>query len=130
MKDGDAIGTDARDDADDDYTPRRENRPLRETMNRTFERSSRARRRTRGDDRRHRRALSALCALPLVGACAQTIDLKRLAYEALRREDCRRNEIESGFCERGFANEYLEYERLRRDFLRERRDASAEASGR
>lgn len=68
---------------------------------------------------RGRRALPLLCALPLVAACAPTIDLKRLAYETLRREDCRRNEPEGGFCERGFAHEYLEYERLRRDFMRE-----------
>ena len=60
-----------------------------------------------------------LCTLALTAGCVPHVDLKRMTYETLRREDCRRNQLED-FCERTFANDYAEYEDLRRDFLRER----------
>ena len=66
--------------------------------------------------RRETRLGSLLCTLPLIAGCAAQIDFKRVAYEALRREDCRRNQLDE-FCERTFANEYAEYERLRRHFV-------------
>ena len=73
-----------------------------------------------------RRTALLLCALPLLEGCAvgtvmPRVDLKRMAYETLRREDCRLNQLED-FCQRTFANDYAEYERLRRDFERDRRE--------
>ncbi len=56
-----------------------------------------------------------LC-LPVLSGCTQ-INMNRVAYELLRQEDCRRNDLEE-FCTRTFANEYLEYERLRQDYIR------------
>jgi len=49
-------------------------------------------------------------------ACSHT-DMKRAAYQALRTEDCRLNELED-FCRRTYALEFSEYERLRQDYLR------------
>jgi|GEM_PF-1221837 len=75
--------------------------------------------------RRSRRVLPLLCSLTLAAGCAPRIDLshmtekaQRMTYEALRREDCRLNQIDE-FCQRTFANEYVEYDRLRRRFIRE-----------
>ena len=79
-----------------------------------------------------RRTALLLCALPLIEGCTTAapslsrIDFKRMAYETLRREDCRLNQLED-FCQRTFANDYAEYERLRRDFERDRHE-SAEPS--
>jgi len=57
----------------------------------------------------------------LLGVCVLTscahIDVKQIAYETLRQEDCRINQLDD-FCTRTFAREYLEYTRLRRDFMR------------
>ena len=58
-----------------------------------------------------------------LGACValvgcSTMHVKRATYQMLRQEDCRLNQLES-FCRRNFANEYHEYERLRRAFIRE-----------
>ena len=70
------------------------------------------------------RAPRALALLSLAGAllasggCMPPVDLKRMTYEALRREDCRLNQLDQ-FCQRTFANEYAEYERLRRQFIRD-----------
>lgn len=50
-------------------------------------------------------------------AGCQHINVKQLAYEVLRQEDCLRNELED-FCTRTFASEYREYERIRQDFIR------------
>lgn len=75
---------------------------------------------TRASARRAARALP-IVLLPLVQSCAPTLDLKRLTYETLRREDCRVNQLEE-FCQRTFANDYAEYERLRREFMRETRE--------
>ena len=57
-----------------------------------------------------------LCALALSQGCVPSVDLKRMTYETLRREDCRLNQLDE-FCQRNFANEYVEYERLRRHFM-------------
>ena len=64
--------------------------------------------------------VALLCALGIAGGCAPVprIDLKRMTYETLRREDCRLNHLDQ-FCQRTFANEYAEYERLRRHFIRD-----------
>ena len=64
--------------------------------------------------------VSLLCMLGIAGGCAVVppLDVKRMAYETLRREDCRLNQLDS-FCQRNFANEYAEYERLRRHFIRD-----------
>ncbi len=47
--------------------------------------------------------------------------IKRAAYQVLREQDCRMNELES-FCRRTYANDYHEYERQRRTFMQESRD--------
>ena len=64
--------------------------------------------------------VSLLCALGIAGGCAAVppVDIRRMAYETLRREDCRLNQLDQ-FCQRNFANEYAEYERLRRHFIRD-----------
>lgn len=61
-------------------------------------------------------ATALLWALPMLCGCSP-FDVKRFTYETLRQEDCRRNDLEV-FCSRGFANEYHEYERTRREFMR------------
>ncbi len=43
--------------------------------------------------------------------------MHQMAYEALRQEDCRINQLDD-FCTRNFANEFREYEVMRRNFLR------------
>lgn len=53
----------------------------------------------------------------LTQGCAQ-VDVKRMTYEALRKQDCLLNEINT-FCDRSYSLEYLEYAQLRREFLRE-----------
>jgi len=59
-------------------------------------------------------------AISTLQSCAQVdvknVDVKKMTYKALRQHDCRINEVNS-FCERGFAHEYNEYERIRQDFL-------------
>lgn len=57
-----------------------------------------------------------MSAFPFMGGCAY-INVTQLAYEILRQEDCRMNQLED-FCTRTFASEYLEYERARQEFLR------------
>ena len=59
-----------------------------------------------------------VCVTPALSSCSH-INMKQLAYEVLRQEDCRRNQLEV-FCSRNFAREYLEYERLRQDYIRNR----------
>jgi len=54
--------------------------------------------------------------MPFLGSCSH-INMKQVAYEVLRQEDCRRNQLEV-FCSRNFASEYLEYERQRQEYLR------------
>ena len=51
-----------------------------------------------------------------MGGCAH-VNLTQIAYEMLRQEDCKMNRLDD-FCTRTFAREYLEYERLRQDYLR------------
>lgn len=47
----------------------------------------------------------------------QSLDLRQIAYSALRQEDCHRNEV-NVFCSRShFHQEYNEYERVRNEFL-------------
>jgi len=53
----------------------------------------------------------------LASSACSHINVKQMAYETLRQEDCRINELED-FCSRNFASEYREYERLRQDYLR------------
>lgn len=57
-----------------------------------------------------------LCAGQVLSSCA-SVNVRQIAYETLRQEDCHRNELEV-FCTRTFASEYWEYERMRQDFLR------------
>jgi len=52
----------------------------------------------------------------LTSACSH-INVNQMAYEALRKEDCRINALDD-FCNRNFALEYHEYELIRRDYLR------------
>ena len=51
----------------------------------------------------------------MLQSCAH-VDLKQMTYKALRQHDCRINEPNQ-FCDRSFSLEYLEYERLREEFL-------------
>lgn len=51
-----------------------------------------------------------------VSGCSH-INVNQIAYEALRQEDCRINQLDD-FCSRNFAHEYREYELMRRDFIR------------
>ena len=57
-----------------------------------------------------------LIGFAVLTGCAH-VDVTRIAYEALRKEDCRINELED-FCTRTFAHEYKEYTRQRKDFIR------------
>lgn len=59
---------------------------------------------------------TCLIGFAVLTGCAH-IDVTRIAYEALRKEDCRINELED-FCTRTFAHEYKEYTRQRKDFIR------------
>jgi len=61
--------------------------------------------------------LLACVMLSSLQSCSQ-LDVKRMTYSALRQHDCRVNDP-NAFCDRTFANEYLEYERIRNDFLRD-----------
>ncbi len=61
-------------------------------------------------------ALALATVVPLTGGCAH-VNLTQIAYEMLRQEDCKLNRLDD-FCTRTFAREYLEYERLRQDYLR------------
>ena len=60
--------------------------------------------------------LMLMAAFPFLGGCAH-INITQIAYEMLRQEDCKMNQLED-FCTRTFASEYLEYERARQEFLR------------
>ena len=60
--------------------------------------------------------VTVLCLVPILSSCSH-VNMKQMAYEVLRQEDCRRNKLED-FCSRNFAREYLEYERLRQDYIR------------
>lgn len=64
--------------------------------------------------------------LALSAGCAH-INVNQLAYEVLRQEDCRINQLED-FCTRNFAKEYREYERLRREFMRSQKQTAWRAS--
>ena len=64
----------------------------------------------------------AVVALTLGTGCSH-INVNQIAYEALRQEDCRINQLDD-FCTRNFAKEYHEYERLRRDFIRSQKQTS------
>ena len=59
---------------------------------------------------------TCLIGFAVLTGCAH-VDVTRIAYETLRKEDCRINELED-FCTRTFAREYKEYTRLREDFIR------------
>ena len=73
---------------------------------------------TAGRARARRTAVAGtLCACVALAGCS-TMHVKRATYQMLRQEDCRLNQLES-FCRRNFSNEYHEYERLRRAFIRE-----------
>lgn len=76
--------------------------------------------------------LSMVCIAAITTqGCAQVdvanVDMKKMTYKALRQQDCRMNEP-NAFCERGFSNEFEEYERLREDFLREGQTDSNQVS--
>jgi len=61
----------------------------------------------------------------LTQSCAQ-VDVKRMTYNALRQHDCRVNEPNT-FCERGFSNEFHEYERMRERFLADENEDEPQA---
>lgn len=62
-----------------------------------------------------------LCGLLLQGC--ETINLKRITYDFLRQEDCRRNDVAVyEFCSRTFVFEYDEYEKLRQEYIRSEQD--------
>jgi hypothetical protein len=67
-----------------------------------------------------------LGCLAMSTGCAH-INVNQLAYEVLRQEDCRINQLED-FCTRNFAKEYREYELLRRDFMRSQEQTKWRAS--
>ena len=56
----------------------------------------------------------------LTGGCA--VDLKQVAYQAIRQGDCRLNEPDNA-CQANYTSEYKEYARLREDFLRDANQA-------
>ena len=60
--------------------------------------------------------LALVGSLPLIHGCSH-VNVKQLAYETLRQQDCRQNNLED-FCSRNFASEYFEYEQLRQEFIR------------
>lgn len=62
------------------------------------------------------RALLLIATTSVMSGCV-SVDYKRLAYDFLRQEDCRRNDL-GEFCSRTFVFEYDEYEVIRREFLR------------
>ena len=72
------------------------------------------------------RISTILGSLALSTGCAH-INVNQLAYEVLRQEDCRINQLEE-FCTRNFAKEYREYELLRRDFMRDQEQTDWRAS--
>lgn len=59
--------------------------------------------------------LGLTTSIVLLCGC-QHVNVAQLTYEALRAEDCRRNQLED-FCGRTYAFDYHEYRRLRQDFL-------------
>ena len=59
--------------------------------------------------------LCLIASVSLLSGC-QHVDVAQMTYEALRADDCRRNQLED-FCARTYAFEYHEYRRLRQDFL-------------
>jgi hypothetical protein len=60
--------------------------------------------------------LMLIASFPFLEGCAY-VNITQLAYEMLRQEDCKMNQLED-FCTRTFAREYLEYEQVRQEFLR------------
>lgn len=58
-----------------------------------------------------------MLSLVAMSAGCSHINVNQIAYEALRQEDCRINQLED-FCSRNFAHEFREYELMRRDFMR------------
>ena len=69
---------------------------------------------------RFARWILAASTLVLASSCA-SINYKRLTYDFLRQEDCRRNDINE-FCSRTFVFEYDQYEQLRQEYLRIERE--------
>ncbi len=61
-------------------------------------------------------ALIILGVLPVLSSCSQ-IKVRQFAYETLRQVDCRGNRLEE-FCSRNYASEFHNYERIRREFMR------------
>ncbi|ASJ75635.1 hypothetical protein [Granulosicoccus antarcticus] len=57
-----------------------------------------------------------IASFPFLEGCAH-INVTQIAYEMLRQEDCKMNQLES-FCTRTFAREYQEYELVRQEFIR------------
>ncbi len=64
------------------------------------------------------KVLGSLVILLPLGGC-ESINVNRLAYDFLRQEDCRRNDVDVyEFCSRTFVFEYDEYEQLRQEYIR------------
>lgn len=71
-------------------------------------------------------SLGMIVGLAFCTGCAH-VNVRQLAYEMLSQEDCRRNQLDD-FCTRTFAREYLEYERIRQEFLRNQTQRTWRAS--
>jgi len=60
----------------------------------------------------------------LTGCSTVDFNYKRFAYDLLRQDDCRRNDIDP-FCARTFVFEFDDYERLRKEYIRQESTDSA-----
>lgn len=70
--------------------------------------------------------LGLTASLMLISGC-QHVNVAQLTYEALRAEDCRRNQLED-FCARTYAFDYYEYRRMRQDFLQSQENLQLQES--
>ncbi len=66
------------------------------------------------------RSLTLTGTVFVLGGC-QHVNVAQITYEVLRANDCQRNKLED-FCSRTYASEYHEYEQLRQEFLRSKRE--------
>jgi len=70
--------------------------------------------------------LGLTAGLLFISGC-QHVNVAQITYEALRAEDCRRNQLDT-FCGRTYAFDYYEYLRMRRDFLHSQEKLQVQAS--
>ncbi len=65
-------------------------------------------------------SLTLLASLLLLKACAQ-VDLKQATYGALRKHDCRTNNLEQ-ICAQPYRRDYIEYAKMREELMRQHHD--------